>query len=251
MSARSIDTASGAAQFIYAYTAAWPTPTGPNLLNDPAGRTALAKGLAGYTALWTKGCTPPDVLDWANRGNNDAFVAQRVVMTINPTLSIPGALRPARPEDYYRNAITIGWPKDAFGRPEHIDGGYYQAVVFKDGGHTAAAREFVCFLIEDGWLATYLTNTGDRLLPPSKKMLNQPFWLDPLDPHRLQSAVQAMSQPHVWRYYGLNREQGVRLGREGQLWSFSTAVQRIVADGLTPEQAADKAIARIKQLLSE
>ena len=80
--------------------------------------------------------------------------------------------------------------------------------MFKDGGHTEAAKELVRFLVADGWLETYLTHAGDRLLPPSRRMLDQPFWLDPRDPHRLQAAVQALSQPHVWGPYGLDREEG-------------------------------------------
>ena len=96
MSAAVIDTGRGVAQFVYAYTEAWPTLTGPSLLRDPAARAALVKGLAGYTALWREGCTPPDALGWTNRGNNDAFLAQRVVMTVNATLSIPSALKATR-----------------------------------------------------------------------------------------------------------------------------------------------------------
>ena len=69
-------------------------------------------------------------------------------------------LKSSRPDDYYRNAITVGWPKDAFGRPEHIEGGYYKAVVFKDGGHTQAAEELVRFLVGDGGLAQYLTKAA-------------------------------------------------------------------------------------------
>jgi multiple sugar transport system substrate-binding protein len=250
MSATANDTSFNVRSFVYAYTDAWPTPVGPNLTRDPAARTALVKGLAGYTTIWKEACTPPDSLDWTNLGNNEAFLAQRVVMTINTTLSIPSALKASRPDDY-SNTITIAWPKDTFGRPEHIEGEYAQAVVFKDGGHTAAAEEFVRFLVADGGLVRYLTEAGDRLLPPSRKMLDQPFWLDPRDPHRLQAVVQLLSQPHVWSFYGLDREEDVRLEREGPLWGFSTAVHRIVADGLSPEQAADEAIAQVKQLLSE
>src|SRR5690349_22180135 len=40
MSAAMVDTGRGAAQFVYAYTEAWPTPTGPSLLHDPAARAA-------------------------------------------------------------------------------------------------------------------------------------------------------------------------------------------------------------------
>ena len=73
----------------------------------------MVKALDAYTAIWRKGCTPPDSASWTNIDNNKAFLAQTVVMTPNPTLSIPGALTHERPDDYYRNAATIDWPDDA------------------------------------------------------------------------------------------------------------------------------------------
>ena len=76
----------------------------------------------GYTAIWRKGCTPPDSVNWTNIDNNKAFLAQTVVMTANPSLSIPAALRTARPDDYYRNAATIDWPAAANGQPLVIEG---------------------------------------------------------------------------------------------------------------------------------
>ena len=39
--------------------------------------------------------------------------------------------------------------------------------------------------------------------------------------------------------------------RRGQRGAWPKAIRRIVVDGLTPERAADEAIARVKQLLSE
>jgi multiple sugar transport system substrate-binding protein len=251
MSSEAGDTQRNLSQFVFAYTEAWPTPTGPRLLHDPAARAALVKGLEAYTAIYKKGCTPPDAVDWTNRDNNEAFLKQRVVMTINNTLSIPSALKASRPTDYYKNSITIGWPSDAFGRPERLDGSYYPAVVFKDGGHTAAALALVRFLVWDGGLARYLTSAGDRILPPSTKLLDQPFWLDPRDPHRLRAAAQARTEPHVWGTYGLDREQWVRLQHQGRSTFLSTAVHRVVVDDRTPEQAADEAIARVKQILNE
>ena len=217
-------------EFVYA-SRGRPTPTGPSLLRDPAARAALVKGLAGYTALWRKGCTPPDAIDWTNPGNNEAFLAQRVVMTVNPTLSIPSALRATRPDDYYRNAITIGWPKDAFGRPEHIDDGDYRsgadgrplaimtrssaAVVFKAGGHVAAAKEFVHFLVGEGWLAHWLDFAGDRFLPPMPALLEQPFWLDPGDPHRMTSAMQFLARRPRLRLRGRLRRVAAPSGEGG------------------------------------
>ena len=42
--------------------------------------------------------------------------------------------------------------------------------------------------------------------------------------------------------------------RSGRIWEenvWGKAVHRVVADGISPEQAVDEAIARIKQILSE
>ena len=63
--------------------------------------------------------------------------------------------------------------------------------------------------------------------------------------------MQVLSQPHVWGPYGLDREEAVRAERAGPLFGFSTAVHRVAADGLAPEQAVDEAIARVRQALGE
>src|SRR3954470_19228105 len=102
-----------------------------------------------------------------------------VVMTLNNTLSIPNALHATRPEDYDRNAVTLGWPDDARGRPLAIYTGYAEAVAFRDGGHAEAAEEFARLLVGEGWLAHWLDFAADRWMPPIRGLLEAPFWLDP------------------------------------------------------------------------
>jgi multiple sugar transport system substrate-binding protein len=68
----------------------------------PEIRQKLAKAIDSYTALYRKGCTPPDSVGWSNIDNNEQFLAQSVVMTPNPSLSIPNALKSERPDDYTR-----------------------------------------------------------------------------------------------------------------------------------------------------
>jgi ABC-type glycerol-3-phosphate transport system substrate-binding protein len=77
-------------------------------------------------------------------------------------------------------------------------------VVFNDGPDVALAKEFVRFLVAEGWLAHYLEISGN--------------WRH-----------QQVNQEHVW----------------------AKAVHRVAAEGISPEQAVDEAIARIKQILSE
>jgi multiple sugar transport system substrate-binding protein len=242
-------------QFKYAYDAYWGASANgrsrvadPSARDtDPAARASLIKALDGYTAVYRKGCTPPDATSWTNGGttnNNTAFLTQRVVMTPNETLSIMNALRGSRPEDYDRNTATVEWPNDAAGRPLVIFGDIYRAVVLKSGRDPALARDFVRFLVEDGWLAHYLDFARDRLLPPMTKLIDSPFWLDPSDRHRMRSAIQGLTHPHVYDTGSISERVW-----EDKVWH--KAVHRVVTEGISPGQAVDEAIGRIKQILSE
>jgi multiple sugar transport system substrate-binding protein len=201
------------------------------------------------TSVYRKGCTPPDSVNWLGIGNNKAFVAQNVVMTPNPSMSLPNMVKSARLEDYATNVATIEWPSGAHGKPLRIATNLTPAVVFKVAGHDPLAKQFVRFLVEDGWLAHWLDFVGDRMLPPLPALLDTPFWLTPSDLHRLRSAVQFLTQPRGYTYGSTSPEWRVRRVWTEHVWS--EAVQRVAADGISPEQAVDGAIARIKQILSE
>ena len=122
MSAAAIDTDDELLQFELAYGTPWLDRDRRLQVDDPAVRAGIIRAVEAYTAIWRKGCTPPDSTSWTNVDNNKAFLAQTVVMTANTTLSIPGALRTARPDDYYKNAATIDWPDGANGEPLVIVG---------------------------------------------------------------------------------------------------------------------------------
>jgi multiple sugar transport system substrate-binding protein len=249
MSAVADDTADQLVQFQLAYEAAWIGLDRRLQVDDPKIRAGMVKALNAYAAVWRKGCTPPDALTWANIDNNKAFLAQTVVMTPNGSLSIPAALKRERPDDYNRNIATIDWPDGADGQPLVLMGFVERAVVFKTSGNSALASDFVRFLAEDGWLAHWLTFAGDEMVPPMRKLVEQPFWLDPSDPHRMRSAIQSLTRPHLMHMDVRDNEW-----RSSPIWDenvWSNAVHRVTADGISPEQAVDEAIARIKQILSE
>ena len=249
MSAAAGDTRDGLLQFELAYGTPWLDRDRRLQVDDPAVRKGMIDAMNAYTAIWRKGCTPPDSVSWTNISNNKAFLAQTVVMTANTSLSIPGALRTARPDDYYKNAATIDWPDGANGQPLVIAGFIHRAVVFKAGRSPALAKGFVRFLAQEGWLAHWLDFTGDRWFPPMRKLVEQPFWLDPSDPHRMRAAIQIMTQPHL-----LDMDLRDHEWRSSQIWGeniWGKAVHRVVAEGVSPERAVDDAILRIKQILSE
>jgi multiple sugar transport system substrate-binding protein len=106
MSAAAIDdTDNQFTQFQLAYKASWLSQDRRIQVDDPAVREGIDRAMRAYTEIWRKGCTPPESVNWTNIDNNKAFLAQTVVMTPNPSLSIPAALKRERPDDYYRTPL--------------------------------------------------------------------------------------------------------------------------------------------------
>ena len=65
----------------------------------------------------------------------------------------------------------------------------------------------------------------------------------------MRAAIQILTQPHL-----MNMDVRDQEWRSGPIWQenvWGKAVHRVVADGISPEQAVDEAIVRIKQILSE
>jgi multiple sugar transport system substrate-binding protein len=244
------DAQNGFFQFLAADDGEYVTRDGRLVIDDPEIRRKLIEAIDRYTTFYRQGCTPPDAVNWGpGDRNNKAFLAQTVVMTENETLSLPNALKSERPDDYYENTATIEWPLDQAGEPFPIKGFVIPAMVFKDGDHVAAAKEFVRFLVGEGWLAHYLNFSGERLLPSLPKLLEQPFWLDPSDPHRMAAVMQVSSRPLLHDYAQILGNW--RHDRVWQEFTWAKAIHRVAADGISPEQAVDEAIARIKRILAE
>jgi hypothetical protein len=86
-------------------------------------------------------------------------------------------------------------------------------------------------------------------MPPMRKLIDQPFWLDPTDPHRMRAAIQIMTRPHLMNMDVRDHER-----QSGPIWDdlvWAQAVHRVATAGISPAQAVDEAIALIQQILSE
>jgi hypothetical protein len=80
-------------------------------------------------------------------------------------------------------------------------------------------------------------------------LAEQPFWLDPSDPHRMASAMQFLTRPRSYSYAAASGEWRHQLVDAEGVWP--KAIQPRRHRRPHPEQARDEAIARVKQLLSE
>jgi multiple sugar transport system substrate-binding protein len=246
MSVEGTDTESGLLQFMHAYEVELIAADGQPRLDDPAVRQKIIRALTDYTTVHRKGCTPPDAVHWGDPDNNKNFHDQKVVMTINTTLSIPNAMIETRPDDYYKNTTTLAWPDGPDGNTYTMETGVLWAIVFQQASNAEQAKDFLRFLLSEERLGTYLEASLARALPTMPALLDRPFWKDPADPHR-RRAVEQLNLPSSPFYANVNW----RYGRveEDEVWQ--KAVRRVAVDGLSPEQAADEAIARVKQILSE
>jgi multiple sugar transport system substrate-binding protein len=249
MSGAASDTQVQFFQFLAAYDAHYVTRDGRLVIDDPAIRRRLIEAIDAYTMAYRKGCTPPSSITWDNNSNNDQFLAQATAMVTNTSLSIPNALKRDRPDDYYKNTATIEWPLGPDGEAFPIMGLLFAAVVFREGHNVETAKEFVRFLVAEGWLAHYLDFAGERMLPAMPKLRDAPFWLDPGDRHRMAAVMQIASRPTQYEYSVVSGDMRYDLVWQELTWA--KAIHRIAAEGISPEQAVDEAIARIKQILGE
>ena len=83
MSVEADDTRTSSSSSCAAYDADYVTRDGQLVIDDPEIRQRLVKAIDSYTAIYRKGCTPPDSVTWGDGDNNQAFLAQTVVMTPN------------------------------------------------------------------------------------------------------------------------------------------------------------------------
>jgi multiple sugar transport system substrate-binding protein len=250
MAVRAGDTDLEFFQFVAAFDADYVNHEGRLIIDEPDIRQRLVRAVDSYTAIYRKGCTPPGALEWSSGlGNNEAFWSKQVVMVPNLSLSIPNALKREHPDDYYKNTATIEWPLGPSGNPFPIVGTVVPAVVLKGGRNPDVAEEFVRFLVAEGWLAHYLDFSAERFLPAMSALINQPFWLDPSDPHRMASVMQISARRLAPNYAAASGDWRHQLVNQEHVWG--NAIHRVAADGISPEQAVDEAIARIKQILAE
>ena len=196
------DTRSGLAQFAEALTRTGPSPGGRAWADDPAAQATLVEALRQYTAIYAKGCTPPQSVAWTSHGNNDAFLAQSIVMTINTasrSRARSGASGRRTPQERRDDRLAERRLRAAAaprGLPERRHGLRHGAPR-RDGAGVRA-------LPGPGRLARAVAELrGGPHLPVLATLTDQPFWLDPGDPHRMSAVMQVTTHPHVYDAWGL------------------------------------------------
>jgi multiple sugar transport system substrate-binding protein len=214
-------------------------------LDNPQVRQGIIKALNWYTQFYKNGYVPQDADNWTNGSNNTEFLNQNVIITINPSLSIPGSQR--EDEDiYYNQMATLTFPQEPDGESLKQIVSIKQVVLFESSPNKEIAKDFLSYLVQPDNLNAYLESSLGRYFPVMPVVASKPFWNDPVDPHISVANQQFQSQTRSY-YQSLNPAY-VKVQNES-VWG--QAIERIILENWSAENATDEAITRIEEIFAE
>lgn len=222
------------------------TPDGKLHLDDPAVQKAMVDGLNMLCIPYKQGYVPRSAINWGDPDNNNAFHSKEVVMTPNDTISISTAVMDNK-QWYYHDIVTAPMPLDNSGKPVAVMLSVPQCYIPKGAKNIDGAKGFLRDLIEPKNLGSYLKEARARWLPVMVSIVkDDPYWLDPSDPHRTVAIKQGVLGPTtVWpsaynpAYAQVDAEH---------LWGVMEAD---VINGTKPEDAIAKVSKRIETIFSK
>ncbi|MBP0017306.1 MAG: carbohydrate ABC transporter substrate-binding protein [Cyanobacteria bacterium SBLK] len=253
MSDKGNDMARGFVHFLDARNVRILNKSGALLLEHPSNRQGLIDALAEYAGFYQEGYVPLGATEWRDSGNNISFLEGQSLMVFNGNLSIPLTQKlPNNPYNqrsrnlYYRQIATRGWPDKLDGTPMTAEIEVKQTAIFADAPHPKLAKQFLAYFLQPEHLSLWLESLKGRFLPPLQPLLESAFWNDPDDPHFAAAiAIQRGATRPPWQvlhpaYSEVNAQK---------IWQKT--LLSILQDGLSPEEAADRAITQIQDIFAQ
>ena len=245
MSREASDTHNLFDQILEAYDVQLLDETGHLLPDNPQTRQGIIQALRWYTQFYLDGYVPQDADDWTSSSNNIAFLNQNTILTINPSLSIPGSQR-EDPDIYYNQIASIAFPQEPDGEQIKQIVSMKQVVLFKASPHTEVAKDFLSYFVQPEHLSTYLESSLGRFFPVMPVIASKPFWNNPNDPH-IFTANQQFNRDTRASYQSLNPAY-MQVQAE-VVWG--QAIERIILEGWSAEKATEEAYVRIEEIFTQ
>lgn len=231
---------------------------GKVVADQPKNREAIVKTLKWFAELFTSGYVPPDATNWSDGDNNAGFHSRSVVMTPNPSQSIPAAQffnkDDPQKNNYFNNMATIEWPDGPDGKKARYLSAVKTVIIPKDSKNQKLAKEFLKFVLEPKRFLEYIKAANGRWYPAFTDIGKDPFWRSG---HR---GPKGEKDPHipVATTIFLDRENKVfehwKHPANSQVYDenlWGKAMARVAIDKWTPEKAADEAIERMKGIFAQ
>jgi multiple sugar transport system substrate-binding protein len=221
------------------------TPDGKLHTDDPQVKDAAVKAIAKLTTPFKKGYVPPGVVNWNDADDNNAFHAKLIVMDFDGSLSTEVALYKKKEE--YDDIVTRGMPLGNDGKEVPSPMPIFGALVPKGAKNVEVAKEFLKYAVRPNVLNEYLKGgLGRWALPLPEIAKSDPFWFHE-DPHRTAYAEETLMRPTVPLYEAFNPA----MAEVSSEHVFSIAMFDVMNNGMTPEQAIDKAFKRVEEIFAK
>ncbi len=230
-------------QFLSAYDAEVLDSQGNLKVDDPKTKQGIFNALTKYTSLYAKGSVPPNAKEWGDPGNNGSFLSRECLMTINPTLSIP-ASQSFDAETYSQSMASMPWPNRPDGKPLSSLISVKQVGLFEASPNKELAKRFLKFLLLPENLTEIVKGAQGRYFPVTSNLISDPFFTNPKDPHIAVVGQQVKNS----RPLGQLLNPAYSEVQAQNVWG--KAVNNIVSNKKTPQEATEAAIAEIKTIFS-
>ena len=215
-------------------------------LDDPKIREAAIKALTYPTTAYKEGFVPPGAINWNDADDNNAFHAKQIVMDLDGTISTEVAV--IHNEEDYRNIVTMGLPLSNDGKPVASQVASAFGLIPKGAKNVDVAKDFLKYIIQPK-VNNELLKTGlGRNIPCMRSIVkDDPWWLDPKDPHRVAYVTQGLLSPTVPPFWVYN--PAYAQVQNEHVWS--AAWIDIMTGGVTPQAAAEKAFRRVEEIFAK
>jgi multiple sugar transport system substrate-binding protein len=220
------------------------TPDGKLHTDDPQIKDAAVKAIDKLTTPFKQGYVPPSVVNWNDADDNNAFHAKLVVMDFD---GFSTEVAVYKNKALYDDIVTRGMPLGNDGKKLPSPMGVFGALIPKGAKNVTVAREFLKYAVEPNVLNEYLKGgLGRWALPMPEIAKSDPFWFKE-DPHRTAFATETLIDPTLPLYEAFNPAMaGVNSEHV-----FSIAMLDVMNNGMTPEQAINKAFKRAEEIFAK
>src|SRR6266700_4845499 len=216
-------------------------------LDDPKVRKAAIEMLTYPTTAYKEGFVPSGAINWNDADDNNAFHAKQIVMDIEGSLSTEVAIIKDE-QAYYRDIVTMRLALSNDGNPVPAQQGSLCGLIPKGAKNVAVAKDFLKYLIQPQVLNELLkTGLGRNLAAMPAIVKNDPWWLDPKDPHRGTYVRQGLFGPTVPTFWTSN--PAYAQVQNEHVWQVAWA--EIIQDRATPQAAAEKAFKRVEEIFAK
>jgi multiple sugar transport system substrate-binding protein len=224
------------------------TKDGKLHVDDPKVREATVKALTYPATAYKDGFVPPGAINWNDADDNNAFHAKQIVMDLDGTISTEVAVLSQGKKDDYNDILTMGLALSNDGKPVPSQAGGLAVLIPKGAKNVTVAKDFLKYMIQPNVLNELLKVGLARRVPAMPAIVkDDPWWLDPTDPHRVAYVNQCLRSPTVAQFWVFNPAYAQVQNEH----VFPNGWIDIMQGGMAPQAAAEKAFKRVEEMFAK